>query len=260
MADREHGSVGVRAGAGRRDLTTGAAAMYEQALLDGGRTALHLRAPTWSRALPVARWCAAADAADVAVLEAFAGTLPARADVLDLGCGPGRHAGWLRAAGHRALGVDRSAVAITLAHERGVPALRADVLGPLPGGHHGWDGALLLDGSTGIGGDPLLLLCRVRDLLRPDGRVLVELDDAGARDCGLVVLDDGRATSPAFPWARLDADGLRADARCAGFDVVAELSWPPRPSRSWPQDDHGPAPRRDRAPGAAALRRRGAVP
>ena len=55
-----------------------------------------------------------------------------------------------------------------------------DVFGPLPGEGR-WDTALLADGNIGIGGDPVALLARVRELLAPEGRVVVDLAAPGRR-------------------------------------------------------------------------------
>ena len=52
------------------------------------------------------------------------------------------------------------------------------VFQPVPG-EGGWDTVLLADGNIGIGGDPVALLTRCRELLAPAGRVLVELDPPG---------------------------------------------------------------------------------
>lgn len=178
---------------------------------------------SWS--LPLEHWCAPADRADVAALDRLEAELPPQAAVLDLGCGPGRHAAHLAHRGVRVLGVDTSPVAVLLTRTRGAHAVRADALGSLPGGPPGgpvgWHAVLLLDGNIGIGGDPLLLLCRVRDLLRHDGRVLVELDPAGVTERGTVHLHDGQRPSAAFPWGRLGRDRLAPTARLAGLDVRA---------------------------------------
>jgi SAM-dependent methyltransferase len=158
-----------------------AAAMFDAALAAGGATPLTLRTRSWARPLPLSRWCGSADEADAAVLDRYVADLPGDARVLDLGCGPGRHTEHLTFAGLKILGVDTSPTAIALTRRRGALAVCADALGPLPGGSHGWDGVVLLDGN-GIGGDPLRLLCRVGDLLGPQGSVLVELDGSGCSD------------------------------------------------------------------------------
>ncbi|WP_018911805.1 methyltransferase domain-containing protein [Thiomonas sp. FB-6] len=58
----------------------------------------------------------------------FAPLIPARAEVLDLACGSGRHARVLAAMGHAVLGVDRDAVALqALRDVPGVRVLQADL-------------------------------------------------------------------------------------------------------------------------------------
>ena len=59
---------------------------------------------------------------------------------------------------------------------------------------------LLADGNIGIGGDPVALLTRCRDLIAPAGRVLVELDPPGHRvavatGCGSSTARSGAAGS-----------------------------------------------------------------
>lgn len=206
---------------GPRPTTAPATArqLYDDALLAGGQEPLLLHTDRGTRTLPVRRWCGPADAADRATLDRFSRALPAGARVLDLGCGPGRHGEHLARRGLGVLGVDTSPVAVVLAGARGVAARRLDALGPLPHGDHGWDGVLLLDGNVGLGGDPLLLLCRVRDLLAPAGRVLVEL--SASPEAGVVRLGDGRRRSAPFRWAGLGAgDELRTAVRCAGLRAV----------------------------------------
>ncbi len=201
-----------------------ATSMFDTALTALGRTPLTLRAPTWSRHLPLTRWCGDADAADTAVLDRYLCGLAAGARVLDLGCGPGRHAAYLHQAGLEVLGVDVSPTAAAMTRRRGASAVRADALGPLPGGGHSWDGVVLLDGNIGIGGDPVLLLCRVRDLLAPHGRILIELDRSGVSDRCQAVLDDGQAVSGDFPWARLSYGPALDFAACAA-DLQLTDNW-----------------------------------
>ena len=216
-------SVGETAGPALRASL--AERLYDTALSTAAGPGVVLQARYRGRTatLPVHRWLADADAVDRAALCRWSRLLPRGADVLDLGCGPGRHTAELHRRDVRALGVDASAVAVHLAQRRGAPALRADALGPLPGAHHGWDGVLLLDGNVGIGGDPVLLLCRVRDLLRPTGRVLVELDPQGTTDQGPARLRLGTTTSAPFPWARLGAGALSDAASWA--DLVVQERW-----------------------------------
>ena len=166
MAGRPAPGSRVRFGDPRLDrssLLIPALAIYEQALdahLAGLPSAsLHACAAGASPTeLALQRWCAAADTADRAALDRMRLGFPAGAEVLDLGCGPGRHCVYLHNAGLDVLGVDASAAAVELTRRAGATALHADALGTLPRPGAGWDGVLLLDGNIGIGGNPLMAL------------------------------------------------------------------------------------------------------
>ena len=220
----------ITAPGGAATLTTApvdAAELYDAALqahAAGRAAALSAVCAAWSCDLPLSRWCAPTDDVEVAALDRLHAVLPGAGAVLDLGCGPGRHGATLARRGLRVLGVDTSPIAVALTRARSVPALQADALGGLPdgwpGGGPGWSGVLLLDGNIGIGGDPLRLLCRVRDLLAPAGRLLVEVDAEGVTDRHAVHLCDGTRTSAPFAWARLGGDDLPGAARIAGLTVL----------------------------------------
>lgn len=124
---------------------------------------------------PTDLWIRAADDVDLAMVGLCAGP------TLDIGCGPGRMTAALGAAGHLALGIDVVDAAVSLTRQRGASALRRDVFQRLPGEGR-WHCALLADGNIGIGGDPVALLQRVRTLLAPGGRVVVEVDPLGVDD------------------------------------------------------------------------------
>jgi SAM-dependent methyltransferase len=144
--------------------------------------------------------------------------------VLDIGCGPGRHLAALRAAGKRGLGVDLSPVAVRLARDRGAEAVFGSVWADVPGAGT-WRTALLLDGNIGIGGAPAALLRRTGELLRPDGRVVVEVDPPGARTHGTRIrIEAGDAVSEWFAWARVGADGIARVADAAGFAAGARFT------------------------------------
>jgi SAM-dependent methyltransferase len=163
------------------------------------------------------RWLSDAEPADLDALD------HARAPVLDIGCGPGRHVAELASRGIPALGIDITEAMLRVARERGATVLRRSVFARVPGAGR-WGSALLLDGNVGIGGDPRTLLARTGALLDSDGIVLVELDPPGRnRPPTRVHLElDGRP-GPAFPWASVAVDDLDAVARAAGFVVAA--SW-----------------------------------
>lgn len=189
-----------------------------QAQRSGAGAELRATCPAWSCALPLRQWCAPVDDLEVAVLDRLRAELPAVAAVLDLGCGPGRHSAYLTGQGLQVLGVDTSRTAVALTRAAGARALVADALGPLPAAR--WQGVLLLDGNIGIGGDPLLLLCRVRGLLAHDGRLLLELDADDVTGRSLVQLCSGARTSAPFAWARLAAEDLSRAAALAGLAVL----------------------------------------
>ncbi|WP_370461906.1 class I SAM-dependent methyltransferase [Micromonospora sp. ALFpr18c] len=170
------------------------------------------------RSLPVDRWHGDAEPAVAGLVTRCAGP------TLDLGCGPGRLTVALTRAGLTAVGVDVSAAAVRLTRARGAVALRRDLFDPLPGEGR-WAHAVLIDGNIGIGGDPVALLRRCRELLVPGGTVLVELEPAGAglwqgqarvaaaHRAGRLLL------GPAFRWARLDVHAVHPVAGAAGLGV-----------------------------------------
>jgi SAM-dependent methyltransferase len=167
--------------------------------------------------LEVRRWMQSPDVHEQRVL---ARAVP---PVLDVGCGPARHTLFLVSGGVGALGLDVSSAAVRLAINRGAPVLRGSIFDRVPGEGR-WATALVLDGNIGIGGDPHRLLCRIRRLLRPGGRALIELDSVEACLNRLVVRvtgDDGGSRGE-FPWAVVGPAAVHRLARSAGF-VVPEL-------------------------------------
>ncbi len=161
--------------------------------------------------LDVPRWMGATDPVDERVLDRAAGP------VLDVGCGPGRHVGALHGRGVEALGVDVSPTAVAMARRRGAPVVQRSVFDALPG-HGRWRTALLLDGSVGIGGDPVALLGRVAELLAPRGGALVEVEPPHvATESVTVRVETARGGGPWFAWARVSTAAVGALARRAGL-------------------------------------------
>lgn len=144
--------------------------------------------------------------------------------VLDVGCGPGRIVAHLAAAGITALGVDVNEQAIGRARSLGAPALRRSVFDPLPGEGR-WGAAVLLDGNIGIGGDPVVLLTRLRALLRNGGRVVAEVQghDVDTRIVDACISLDGVDTEW-FKWAIVSTTCVGDIAVAAGLDLLTVRS------------------------------------
>ncbi len=168
----------------------------------------------WS--LDVESWLTMSDADELLVARC-------EPPVLDIGCGPGRFVEALAVRGLPALGVDVSQAAVSSTSGRGVWALLRDVHDPLPGEGR-WGTVLLADGNIGIGGDPLALLRRCRELVRPGAMALVETasdDDADGRTTVSLHEPHGRMSTP-LPWAVVGARRLIELAAEVGFVAVED--------------------------------------
>lgn len=165
------------------------------------------------RQLPVDVWTAATVPGDDALLSRCHGA------TLDIGCGPGRLTVALGLRGLPALGVDIAPGAVRMARSRGALVLWRSVFAELPGRGR-WQTALLSDGNVGIGGNPVVLLTRVRDLLAPDGQVVVELDPPGSASGPVRVrVERGGSISDWFAWAHLAVEHAEVVGESAGLRV-----------------------------------------
>lgn len=167
-----------------------------------------------SSPLPVADWTREADEGDDALLASCVGP------TIDVGCGPGRLAARLAELGHVVLGIDVVAEAVGQTRERGVSAIRRDVFDSLPGEGR-WRTALLADGNVGIGGDPAALLGRLRELVDPRGRIVVELAPPGTEmQTVWATLRCGDDVSRPFRWAVLGVDDIERVAEQVGLTAT----------------------------------------
>lgn len=140
---------------------------------------------------------------------------------LDLGCGPGRLTEGLARRGIPALGVDISRKAVDLTVGRGCRAVLRDLFEPLPNVGE-WESVLLADGNIGIGGDPVRLLRRAAELIRPDGAVIAEVDAPGEDRvrAQTVRWETDTTFGEWFAWARVSVDATADLAQAAGLSVV----------------------------------------
>ncbi|MFD8544107.1 class I SAM-dependent methyltransferase [Streptomyces sp. NPDC059649] len=190
---------------------------YAEALHRGHGPLYLRRTDGWLLPLDVERWCAPADAADLAALRRCEGS------VLDIGCGPGRLVAALTSRGRRVLGIDVSPAAVARTTASRGAALRRSVFDALPE-EGSWGTALLLDGNIGIGGDPRALLARTAALVHRTGLLIVETVPADVDERVRVsVAGDPYAdhhTGDPFPWARVGTPALLRYADAAGWTPV----------------------------------------
>ena len=167
------------------------------------------------RPLPVGDWTRSADPTDGELLAHCVGA------TIDVGCGPGRLTEALAARGQLALGIDVVPEAVDQARGRGGSALHRDVFGSLPGEGR-WRTALLADGNIGIGGDPVRLLTRLRELVDPRGRIVVEIAGPGVGvSSGWATLECAGDQSRPFRWSVVGVDGIDEVSHASGLGTPA---------------------------------------
>jgi SAM-dependent methyltransferase len=189
--------------------------LYEQALAGVAAPEVE-RADGTARPLLARQWLTAAPG-DESLLGRCAGP------TLDVGAGPGRLTVALAERGVPALAIDITPYAVALARSLGALALQRDVFGYVPGTGR-WATVLLADGNICIGGDPVALLRRARELLARDGSVVTEVSPPGSGSRGEQVrLRTAAGPGPWFPWAWVGADQIGALAAAAGLLVTR--SW-----------------------------------
>ena len=150
--------------------------------------------------------------------------------MLDIGCGPGRHVAALAAAGHEALGLDLSPVAVRLARARGAEAILRSVFADVPAAGCWRDGAAARREHRHRRRARARCSPRARELVAPGGAILVETGPPGSPTrCGRVRLEAPGAVSEWFGWARVGVDGIEPLARAAGLVPAGRI----RAGRRW---------------------------
>lgn len=183
--------------------------------------------PCWARdragtryELPLRKWIGGGSSTDEDRRADLRILASCRGATIDLGCGPGRFTAALAHGGEDVLGVDVSQTAVELTRARGGVAIREDLFMPLPGNGR-WPRVLLADGNIGIGGDPVRLMRRVRDLLAPDGVAIVEMDGPGFGIRREVLrCETDSAAGDWFPWARVSVSAATELAATVGLRVT----------------------------------------
>ncbi|GEP35322.1 methyltransferase type 12 [Nocardioides szechwanensis] len=180
-----------------------------------GQSCEVVRANGSTHALATHLWSGDTTATDVSLF-----VDPCHGPTLDVGCGPGRLAGALASRGLEVLGIDTSPEAVRLTLARGAMALRRDIFDELPIGSQ-WSHVLLADGNIGLGGDPVVLLRRILELLDENGTVLVELAGPGVPSGPEQLrLKVGDTISTSFAWCVLGVDDIERVAADAGLIVM----------------------------------------
>lgn len=144
------------------------------------------------------------------ILRAFIAALPARAKVLDLGCGPGASAAAMRDAGLRVTASDASAEMVALAAERHGIAARCETFADLSDAaafDAVWASFSLLHAPKA---EFPGLLSRIRRALRPGGRFELGMKTGTG---------EGRDGLGRF-YAYYDRDELTGLLQSAGFTVI----------------------------------------
>ena len=166
-----------------------------------------------------AEWAATFETPELQWVEELLSHLEGECDVLDLGCGGGRTAARTVAERHRYTGVDLSPVQIERARER-VPEGRflvGDVT-RLELEPESFDAVMSLFMFGHIPrAEQGPLLARIREWLRPGGRVLLTMGTGGSDD----EVEDDWLGAPMF-FASFDPDTNRRLLADAGFQIAHE--------------------------------------
>ena len=174
--------------------------------------------------------------------------------VLDVGCGPGRHALYLQRKRHRVVGIDASPTQVALARIRGVEEVYQASVQRLPRGLGTFDTIILMGNNLGLAGDvPRMrrFLRDARQISTARGRLIgstripgtwirqhlpyVKWNIARGRPPGLLTLR-GRYKGRVGDWfdlLLLSPDDLAELAHATGWDLVRVLYEPREDAASY---------------------------
>jgi SAM-dependent methyltransferase len=177
-----------------------------------------------------------------------------RGRVLDVGCGPGRHALYLQRRRHRVVGIDASPTQVALARVRGVEEVYQASVRRLPRGLGTFDTIILMGNNLGLAGDVPLMRRFLRDakqISTSRGRIVgstripgtwiphhlsyVKWNVARGRPPGLLTLR-GRYKGRVGDWfdlLLLSPDDLAELAHETGWDLVRVIYEPREDATSY---------------------------
>lgn len=154
--------------------------------------------------------------------------------VLDVGCGPGKHARYLQSKGRDVLAIDRSPGAIAVAREWGVEYAAVMDMGDVGVLEDTFDGAYVLGKQIALGesrSDLRSTLATLAEAVRPGGTLLADFDRPERRGDGYLDdrwIEDGLA-SRRFRVEYADLIGPWVDVLMVELDtlegIVAETPW-----------------------------------
>jgi SAM-dependent methyltransferase len=160
-------------------------------------------------------------------------------NILDVGCGAGSHALYLKSIGKQVFPIDSSKGAIETCHQRGLPEARVENILNLKGTLY--DTILLLMNGIGLAGtleNTPAFLSQLKQLLAPEGQILLDSSDIrylyeADQDGGIWIPQDkkyygdltftisyqGKAQEP-FPWVYVDFNAL--EGICQKLDLECQ--------------------------------------
>lgn len=163
-------------------------------------------------------------------------------DVIDVGCGTGRHLEMLARRGVRGHGVEVSPAAVALAKAAGVSCVEADALSYQPS--HPVDTVIAIGGNGGLAGTLEALpgfLLRLSSWLTETGRLVLTCSDWTKLPPERLNGDDspsraypgdvrmrfrlGDEAGPWFPWLLVDADTLERVCSSVGLRIAERKQW-----------------------------------